>query len=403
MTKRLYDIDSHQTQAESVVLTCSPVDGGFDVTLDQTVFFPEGGGQPSDAGTLGDAIVTDVQEKGGEIFHRVDRALRVGDSVKSTIDWARRFDLMQQHTGEHLLSFAFYDLFAASNIGFHLALDYATIDFDKPVTHEQILEAEQLANRFVWKNLPVHATFYETEAEVAALPLRKHAEGLTPPIRIVQVEGADMCTCCAPHCTTTGEIGSVFVADASSYKGGTRITFFCGERALKLHRAQHDDLDAIARRFSCQREGVQSAVKKLSDDYGALKKSERELAKSLNGYMAAEFLQSASAAGKYRVIAQLTAGIDAARLKDLAQAASAEKTLALLLSESEGRLLYVLSCGSGFPLDVSELMPAVNAALGGKGGGRGTLAQGTAPSTSGAKESLEQIRSYFVKRLSDQK
>ena len=371
--------------------------------LDQTVFFPEGGGQPSDTGTLGEASVLHVREEAGEIYHRVDRALAIGETVFCKIDWARRFDLMQQHTGEHLLSFSFYELFSACNVGFHLAPDYATIDFDKPVSREQIQEAELLANRFVWKDLPVRAVFYETEAEVAALPLRKHAEGLTPPIRIVQIEGADMCTCCAPHCRTTGEIGSVFVADASSYKGGTRITFFCGERAQKLHRAQHDDLDALARRFSCQREAVAGAVKKLSDDYGALKKSERELARSLNGYMAAEFLHDASAAGKYRVVARLASGIDAARLKDLAQACSAEKTLALLLSESEGRLLYVLSCGAAFPLDVSELMPAVNAALGGKGGGRGTLAQGTAPSASGAKEALEQIRSYFVKRLSDMK
>ena len=403
MTKRLYDLDSHQKEAQSLVLSCTPAGEQFDVVLDQTVFFPEGGGQPSDTGTLGGANVLHVREEAGEIYHRVDRALAVGETVTGTIDWARRFDLMQQHTGEHLLSFSFYDLFQASNVGFHLALDYATIDFDKPVTREQIQEAELLANRFVWKNLPVQATFYESEAEVKALPLRKHAEGLQPPIRIVHVEGADMCTCCAPHCYTTGEIGSVFVADASSYKGGTRITFFCGERALKLHRAQHDDLDAIARRFSCQREAAVSAVKKLSDDYGALKKSERELAKSLNGYMAAEFLQSAVSAGKYRVIAQLVSGVDGGRLKDLSQAACADKTLTLLLSETEERLSYVLATGANFPIDVSELMPAVNAALGGKGGGRGTLAQGTAPSVSGAKEALEQLKTYFVKRLGDTK
>jgi len=403
MTKRLYDLDSHQITAESTVLSCVAAGEQFDVVLDQTVFFPEGGGQPSDTGTLGAANVLHVREEEGEIYHRVDRALAVGSSVTGTIDWTRRFDLMQQHTGEHLLSFSFYDLFAASNVGFHLALDYATIDFDKPVSREEIAEAELLANRFVWKNLPVQATFYTSEAEVAALPLRKHAEGLVPPIRIVHVEGADMCTCCAPHCHTTGEIGSVFVADASSYKGGTRITFFCGERALKLQRAQHDDLDAVARRFSCQREGVVNAVKKLSDDFGALKKSERELAKALNGYMAAEFAASAAQAGKFRVVAQLVSGVDAGRLKDLAQSVSAGKTIALLLSESEGRLLYVLSTGDGFPLDVNELMPAVNGALGGKGGGRGTLAQGTAPSAVGAKEALEQVRSYFVKRLSDQR
>ena len=401
MTKRLYDENSHLTEAESRVVSCVPAGDAFDVVLDQTVFFPEGGGQPSDTGKLGEALVSHVREEGGEIYHRVDRALAVGAVVSGRIDWARRFDFMQQHTGEHLLSFSFYELFSASNVGFHLALDYATIDFDKPVSHEQILEAELLANRFVWKNLPVHATFYDSEEAVAALPLRKHAEGLVPPIRIVGIEGADLCTCCAPHCDETGEIGSIFVADASSYKGGTRITFFCGERALKLHRAQHDDLDVIARRFSCQREAAVSAVKKLSDDYGALKKSERELAKSLNGYMSSEFLAKAAQAGKFRVVVQLVSGVDAARLKDLAQAASADKTLALLVSECEARLLYVLSTGAGFPLDVSDLMPAVNAALGGKGGGRGTLAQGTSTTTSGAIEAVEQLKNYFVKRLSD--
>ena len=403
MTKRLYDLDSHQVSTESTVLSCLPAGDGFDVVLDQTVFFPEGGGQPCDIGTLGGASVLHVREDAGEIIHRVDRALAAGSVVPGEIDWARRFDLMQQHTGEHLLSFSFYELFGASNVGFHLALDYATIDFDKPVSREEMQQAELLANRFVWRNLPVRATLYETEESIAALPLRKHADGLTPPIRIVAIEGADLCTCCAPHCYTTGEIGSVFIADASSYKGGTRITFFCGERALALHRAQHDDLDAIARRFSCQREAALDAVKKLSDDYGALKKSERELAKALNGYMAAEFAASASPAGKFRVVAQLLAGMDAARLKDLAQTVSADKTIALLASAGGERLSYVLSCGAGFPLDVSELMPAVNGAFGGKGGGRGTLAQGTAPSVVGAKEALEQVKTYFIKRLSDQK
>ncbi len=403
MTMRLYDLDSHQTETESRVVSCTPAGDQFDVVLDQTVFFPEGGGQPSDTGTLGEANVLHVREEEGVIYHRVDRALSTGAVVSGKIDWVRRFDLMQQHTGEHLLSFSFYELFSASNVGFHLALDYATIDFDKPVSHEQIMEAELLANRFVWKNLPVIATFYDSEDEVRALPLRKHAEGLVPPIRIVGVEGADLCTCCAPHCTKTGEIGSIFVADASNYKGGTRITFFCGERALKLHRAQHDDLDVIARRFSCQREAAVGAVKKLSDDYGSLKKNERDLAKSLNGYMSAELLANAAQAGKFHVVTRLLSGVDATRLKDLAQTASAEKTLALLLSECDGRLLYVLSTGAGFPLDVSELMPAVNAALGGKGGGRSTLAQGTSSTISGSAEALEQIKSYFVKRLSNQR
>ena len=394
MTKRLYDLDSHLKQHTAVITACTPAEEGFDVVLDQTVLFPEGGGQPSDTGTVGTAAVLHVREESSEVYHRVDRALPVGGEVAVTLDWARRFDFMQQHTGEHLLSFSFYHLFSAANIGFHLALDYATIDFDKPLSHEQVVAAEHLANTYVWRNLPVTATFYETEEEVKLLPLRKHAEGLVPPIRIVSIEDADLCTCCAPHCSLTGEIGSIFVSDAISYKGGTRVTFLCGERALRLHRAQHDDLNTLARRYSCQREGVLNAIRKLSDDYSALKRSERELARALNGYLSAELAASAAQAGKYRVIVSLMSGVDAARLKDLAQAASAEKTVALLLSENEGRLAYVLSTGAGFPLDVSELMPAVNAATGGKGGGRGTLAQGTSPSIAGAEESVSQLKTY---------
>ena len=349
MTKRLFDQDSHLTQAESVVVSCVAAGDAFDVVLDQTVFFPEGGGQPSDTGTLGDALVSHVREEGGEIYHRVDRALTVGSAVTGSIDWARRFDFMQQHTGEHLLSFSFYHLFSASNIGFHLAVDYATIDFDKPLSGEQIAEAELLANQFVWRNLPVSVTYYEDEEAVQDLPLRKQAEGLAPPIRVVAIEHADMCTCCAPHCYHSGEVGSVFVSDASSYKGGTRITFFCGERALKLHRAQHDTLDAIARRFSRPREEALLAVKKLSDDYGALKKRERELIRDLNGYLSAELLTAAAQAGKCRVVVHFIRGLDAARLKDLAQAVSKEKNTRLAHERARGAAVLCAFRGGAIP------------------------------------------------------
>jgi len=344
-----------------------------------------------------------VREEHGEILHSADRALTPGQRVLCRIDWTRRFDFMQQHTGEHLLSFSFYHLFAAANIGFHLALDYATIDFDKPLSREQIAEAEQLANGYVWRNLPVSTVFYESEDSIRDLPLRKHAEGLTAPIRIVSIQDADMCTCCAPHCAFTGEIGSIFVADAAAYKGGTRITFLCGERALARNRAVYDDMDALARRFSTARDSVVSAVQKLSDDYGALKRSERELCRALNGYLAADLSASAAAAGRYRVVTGLFTEMDAGRLKDLAQSAAAEKTLVLLFGAASGKLGYVLATGAGFPLDVSELVPAVNAATGGKGGGRGTLAQGMAPSPAGAEETLAQLKSYFVKRVGDLK
>lgn len=403
MTKRLYDLDSHLRRHTAVVTACGPAETGFDVVLDQTALFPEGGGQPSDAGTIGEANVLHVREENGEIYHRVDRALPLGGEVEVSIDWARRFDFMQQHTGEHLLSFSFYHLFGAANIGFHLALDYATIDFDKPLTHEQVIEAERLANTYVWRNLPVTATFYESEEEVRLLPLRKHAEGLIPPIRIVSIQDADLCTCCAPHCSLTGEIGAIFVSDAISYKGGTRVTFLCGGRALGRNRAVYDDMDLLARRFSTARENVVSTVSKLSDDLGALKKRERELARALNEYLVRELAESALRAGRYEVAVRLFPDLDAGRLKDLAQAAAKPGRAVLLLSSLGGTLAYVLATGDGFPVDVSELMPAVNAATGGKGGGRGTLAQGMAPSVLGAEETAQQLRHYLEQRLSNQK
>lgn len=403
MTQKLYDQNSHQTQATARVAACTPVEGGFDVLLDQTVLFPEGGGQPCDTGWIGDARVLSCREDHGEVVHTTNRALAVGETVSVRLDWVRRFDFMQQHTGEHLLSFAFYKLFEAANIGFHLALDYATIDFDKPLSREQIAEAELLANSYVWRNLPVKTAFYDSEEDVKSLPLRKHAEGLTAPIRIVSIEDADMCTCCAPHCTLTGEIGSIFVLDAAGYKGGTRVTFLCGERALKRHRAEHDDLDAIGRRFSTARENAVSAVAKLSDEYGALKKRERELAKELNGFLSNELRSNAKQAGKFRVAVRLFSGIDAGRLKDLAQCAAEPGVLAVLFSQLDGKLSYVLASGEKFPLDVGELIPAVNAATGGKGGGRGTLAQGMAQSDSGAEETVKQVEDYLVRRLKESK
>jgi len=399
MTQKLYDNDSHQTETAAVVRACTPVKGGFEVLLDRTVLFPEGGGQPSDAGTIGNASVIHCREDGGEVYHLVDRALDAGSEVAVALDWPRRFDFMQQHTGEHLLSFAFYKLFSAANVGFHLALDYTTIDFDKPLDHAQILEAETLANTYVWRNLPVTAAFYETEEAIKDLPLRKHAEGLTAPIRIVSIEGADMCTCCAPHCSFTGEIGSIFVTDAISYKGGTRITFLCGARALKHFRTAHDSLDTLARRFSTGRDNAVSAVAKLSDEYGALKKRERDLVRELNRYIAAELAESAEPAGKLRLIVRLFSGFDAARLKDLAQSVVGGKTLAVLFSENDGKLNYVLASGDAFPVDLSELVQAVNTATNGKGGGRGTLAQGMAKSAAGAAGTVEQLKDYLVRRL----
>lgn len=401
MTEKLYYADSHLRACAATVLACAPASDAdaFDVLLDRTVLFPTGGGQPTDLGVIGGAKVIACREESDDVVHRVDAALPVGKTVQVTLDWARRFDFMQQHTGEHLLSFSAYKLFGAANVGFHLAENYTTIDFDTPLDGGQLAAAEELANAYVWRNLPVTATLYPDEAAIADLPLRKHAEGLVAPIRIVAVEDADCCTCCAPHCDRTGEIGSILVTDFAAYKGGTRVTFLCGKRALIASRQEHDALDNIARRFSVQRGQAENAVAKLSDAFASCKHSEKLLAAKCNAYLAAELALDAVKAGRHSVIVAAVQDRNPGQLKDLAQTVAKGDTLALLFAETDGKLAYVLSAGDAFGTDVAEIMPVVNAAAGGKGGGRGTLAQGMAPARGGVAETVEQLKRYFEKSL----
>lgn len=401
MTKRLYLENSHLRSCEAVVEACLPTDGGFDLVLDQTVIFHNAGGQPCDTGRIGDAVITGCDERDGVLLHHADRALPVGVRLPLTLDWPRRFDHMQQHTGEHLLSYAAYRLYGANNVGFHLARDTTTIDLDRPLDAAQLLEIQRLANQFVADDLPVQARCYDSEAALSDLPLRKQAEGIRAPIRIVQIEGADCCTCCAPHCQRTSEVGGILITDAAAYKGGMRLNFLCGQRALSYAAGLHGDMDRLARRFSTARDNVVQAVTKLQDECAQLRRRQRELTDALNGYLARELLAGAKAAGRCRLIVSVLPEIAPDRLKALAQMTLRQsKTLTLLMSAQAGRLSYVLSATEDLGLDMGELCQAVNAATGGKGGGRGTLAQGAGPASAGLAETAEQLTAYFEKRLS---
>ena len=288
MTQRLYLIDSHLFENESTVLSCTPVEGGFDVTVDATVFFPNKGGQPCDTSMLGAVKVTDVREAGEELILRTDGPLTVGEKVMGHIDEGRRLDIMEQHTGEHILSWCAYKLFDAVNVGFHCALTYATLDLDKPLTPEQVTEMENLANDLIRQNLAVHATTYATEADLKGVPLRKHAEGLIAPIRVVSIEGADSCTCCAPHVHFTGEVGLAKIVSAVAYKGGMRMTFLCGGRALRQFQKLQTTVDAIARKFSTAGEEALAAVEKQEAELKEVKKEKAALTARLEEYLTVE-------------------------------------------------------------------------------------------------------------------
>ena len=394
MTERLYLLDSMLSAFDAVVTACEPAKDGFLIELDQSAFFPNKGGQPCDTGRIGDAAVSDVNEQGERLLHLADRAIPVGAAVHCELDFARRFDIMQQHTGEHLLSYCAWHLFGAQNVGFHCALRYATLDLDKPVGHEGITEIENLANRLAAENAAVTAKIYATEKDLEGVPLRKHAEGLTAPIRIVTIEGSDACTCCAPHVRKTGEIGQLKIVEAIPYKGGTRCTFLCGMRALAHAQRMQDTVSAIALKFSTAREQAEAAVQKQAEDLSEAKRELRQAYATLDEYLASALKAEAEDVKGVKLIVKLLESVDAKRLRTLAGATMTDRALSVLFSVTGERVSYLLA-SNGIKADMGVLIAAVNTALNGNGGGRGTLAQGSAKTPADLAETVESLRTYF--------
>ena len=399
MTERLYLLDSMLSAFDATVTACEQTENGYGIELDKSAFFPNKGGQPCDVGTLSGATVSDVNEIGDRLVHTADRAIPVGTAVHGELDFARRFDIMQQHTGEHLLSYCAWRLYGAQNVGFHCALTYATLDLDKPVGHDGIAEIERLANRLAAENAKVTATIYETENDLKGIPLRKHAEGLTAPIRIVTIEGSDACTCCAPHVRRTGEIGQLKIVEAIPYKGGTRCTFLCGMRALAHAQAMQDAVTSIALRFSTARDQAEAAVEKQSEELSSTKRELRQAYAALDEYLVKELCAEAEDVKDTKLIVRILEHVDAKRLRAIAGGTMGTRSLTALFSDTGDRLSYILA-SNGIKEDMGVLIGAVNAAFSGNGGGRGTLAQGSAKRPSDLPETVESLRTYFRNVLS---
>ena len=399
MTQKLFLNDSYSTRCEARVVSCVKAEGGYDVELTRTVLFPTGGGQPHDTGRIGGANVLDVTEEGERVLHRVDAPLEEGTEVTAELFWPRRFAHMQQHSGEHILSFAAKELFGAKNVGFHMAASYCTVDIDIPLAAEDVIKLEQRTNELITANLPVELTYVEAE-ELENMELRKRAAGLTGTVRIVSMPGGDSCTCCGTHVKQTGEIGALKITANEHYKGGERLTFACGGRALAHAQRMQGIVDGLSRSFSCKAEDVSAAVDKLQQEFAAAKKELKSAQARLSGYIAAELLGGATAVKKRRLVAKVLADYPAAQLRPLALALCEEgNTLALLFAQNGDAANYVLCCSEGLGLDMGELAQAVNTATGGRGGGRGTLAQGSAKYDAALPDTVSQLARYLTQRL----
>ena len=374
-TQKYYEADAYRREADAVILAVEPDGrGGGKLALDGTVCYPEGGGQPADHGTLtlpdgARLTVTDVHEQGGVIWHRVDAlpdTAAPGTAVTGRIDWAWRFDKMQQHTGEHILSGILHQMFGAENVGFHIGSDAVRMDTSVPISAEGLREAELAANRIVWQNVPVLIT-YPTREELARMTYRSKKE-IEGQVRIVTIPGADVCACCGTHTAATGAVGQIKILAAENYKGGVRLSIVCGERALLAAQAMRQRQADIGALLSAKPSETAHAVHRVYDEYTALKFAHFGLCSELFDALAAQVVPGADAI-------RIVPGLDPDGLHRLAARLSEATTgLCAALTANEKGTGYCLAQAGG---DVRALTKALNTALNGRGGGKPGICQGS--------------------------
>ena len=380
MTARLYYDDPYQREFDATVIDVQRYGDGpgasrHAVRLDRTAFYPTTGGQPFDTGTLAASRVVDVvDDQSGGMLHVVEGPAPVaGDAVHGTIDWARRFDHMQQHTGQHVLSAAFVHLLGAKTVSFHLGTDSSTIDLAREVTPAEIAAAEDDANRVVWEDRAV-AIRYASADEAAAMPLRKESTR-SGTLRLIDIDGFDLSACGGTHVRQTGAIGIIAVTAWERFKGGQRLEFVCGGRALARFRGLRDLAAATVRTLSVLPVEVPGAIERIQAE---LKEQKRVLADAQGALARFEALELADNAEQHswgRLVLQAV-DADAAKLKALASAMTAKPGFVAVLLSRSSPSLVVAARSADVAVACNEIVAALAKRFDGRGGGKPDLAQG---------------------------
>lgn len=375
MTERIYYTDPYAAEFDARVIQVAGAENGRRIAvLDRTAFYPTSGGQPHDTGTLGAARVVDVVDRDdGTVAHVIEGEIAAG-VVRGRIDWTRRFEHMQQHTGQHVLSAAFDRLFQARTQSFHLGASSATIDLAREVSPDEIARAAFEANRIVWEDRPVDVRFVNAE-DAAALPLRKEpARGGR--LRLIDIKDFDLSACGGTHVSRTGGIGNIAVASWERFRGGTRVEFLCGVRALRGYDALRDTVMESTRLLSVHPADLPSAIDRLQADARESKRRIRDLQAALARFEAEALLTAAPRHGGLAIVATAMTGWDANGLKTIASAiVSQPGRLAILVSAPDPESL-VVARSADVGLDSASLLRQLTSRFGGKGGGRPELAQG---------------------------
>lgn len=372
MTEKLYYKSSKIKSFTATVLHCEKAGDFFKVILDKTAFFPESGGQASDIGTIGDASVFDVKEENGELVHYCDKLLPESSVFPCEIDWERRFAFMQNHSGEHIVAGLIHTLYGFENVGFHLENNTATVDFDGELTREQLDFVEEKANGVVFDNV-AFTTYFPKKEELPFLEYRSKLD-LTDNVRLVTIEGIDVCACCAPHVEKSGEIGLIKILDFTRHRGGIRLTMKCGSWALFDYREKYSNIRDISNLLSIKQEGAFRGVEK---EYEALSLSKREL---YEFKMKCVFSDLVALGFENKKAFILNSYYDGDMLREFVDGANKKGALigaAFSGDDNSGYMYAVLSTN----YDMNSFSKEMNAALKGRGGGRNGLIQGRVSAT----------------------
>ena len=398
MTERLYYADAYQAHFSARVVERLEWAGQPAVVLDRTTFYPTGGGQPHDTGQLGGVAVLDVveRENDGAVLHVLAGPL-AGDEAEGEVDWSRRFDLMQQHSGQHILSAAFVEALGANTVSFHLSAEYSTIDLDRaPLSSDDLNAVESLANAVIFENRPVSARWVPDE-EVASLPLRKSLahEG---PARVVEVPGFDCSACGGTHVRAAGEIGLIKLTRIERRGAETRIEFLCGGRALADYRAKNALLMDLAGEFTVGHWEVADLVHRQADELKETRREVRRLRDALLDAEAEALGHGADVVGAVRVVRAYLPGRSAEDLKHLAQRVAAQPQTAVLLAAGEAgeKGFFTFARSGDVDLHMGQVIRRACQVIGGSGGGRPEFAQGGGPDGGRVAEALDAAFALLV-------
>ena len=367
MTEKLFYEDSHMITFSAIVNACEKVGDHYEAVLSRTAFFPEGGGQYADTGYINGVRVFDVHEKNGEIQHYMEAPLSVGSQVEGTIDWEERFSKMQNHSGEHIISGLVNKRFGYDNVGFHMGKDAITMDFNGPISKEQMKEIEREANAIVYQNIPIE-TLYPSKVELESLVYRSKIE-IEGQVRIVRIAECDVCACCAPHCKATGEIGTIKLVGIQNYKGGVRISMLAGFRALEDYDMKSESVKRISVLLSAKEFEIADEVDKLKEELLAKKNQIRELQRTI-------LVQKVDSMEENQdVVVMFEKELEGNGPRELANMILNKGTkVAAVFAGVEGYYRYVIGSKSA---DTRIIAKALNSRFNGRGGGKPEMVQGT--------------------------